>query len=135
MKILLYYHFELIKLQMSLMNCLKQSSITTCYVLTIKIKRIFKFFVRYTKEVRNSQLLMSSFYEIRFGAGKLELNACTQIIQKNWKGAWEDKSNLLKKRRKTKITEHRGRHSHLFFISIWGNPLYLPFVQTGKSIY
>lgn len=83
MKILLYYHLELIKLQMSLMNCLKQSSITTCYILNIKIKRIFKFFVRDTKEVRNSQSLMSSFYEIRFEAGKIELNACTQITHKN----------------------------------------------------
>jgi len=51
-KILLYCHLELIKLQMSLMICLKQSSITTCYILTIKIKTIFKFFVKYTKEDR-----------------------------------------------------------------------------------
>lgn len=86
---------------MSLMNCLKQGSITTCYILTIKIKRIFKFFVRYTKEDRNSQLLMSSFYETRFEAGKLELNANTQILQKIRKKGfgminqiyWEKKKN------------------------------------------
>lgn len=106
---------------MSLMNCLKQSSITTRYILTIKIKRIFKFFVRYTKEGRNSQLLISSFYVIRFEAGKLKLNACTQTIQKNWKRVQEDKS--IGKRRKTKITEHRRRHHHLLFIFIWRNPL------------
>lgn len=68
---------------MSLMICLKQSSITTCYILTIKIKRIFKFFVKYTEEDRNSQSLMSSIYKIRFEAGKLEPNAFTQIIQLN----------------------------------------------------
>lgn len=85
---------------MSLMNCLKQSSITTCYILTIKIKKIFKCFVRYTKEDRNSQLLMSSFYEIRVKAGKLELNACTHIIQKNLTRVWEDKSNILEKEEK-----------------------------------
>lgn len=66
---------------MSLMICLKESSITTCYILTIKTKRIFKFFVKYTKEDRNSQSLISSFYKIRFEAGKLELNVYTQITQ------------------------------------------------------
>lgn len=99
-KILLYYHWELIKLQMSLMICLKQSSITTCYILTIKTKRIFKFFFKYTKEDRNSQSLISSFYKIRFEAGKLELNVYTQITQLYWKRVWKQKSNLLEEMKK-----------------------------------
>lgn len=69
---------------MSLMICPKQSSATFCYILTIKIKRFFKFLVNYTKEDRNSQSLTSSFYRIRFEAGKLELNTGTQIIQLNY---------------------------------------------------
>lgn len=43
-------------------------------------QRFFKFFVNCTKEDRNSQSLTSSFYKIRFEAGKLELNTGTQII-------------------------------------------------------
>lgn len=68
---------------MSLMIGLKQSSVTTCYILIIKIKRIFTFFVEHTKEDRNSHLLVSSFYKIKFEAGKLELNTYTQNIQLN----------------------------------------------------
>lgn len=95
MKILLYCHLKLIKLQMNLMICPKQSSVTTCYILTIEIKRVFQFFVKCTKEDRNSQSLMSSFYNIKFEAGKLELNTYAQITPLNWKKAWQYKSDLL----------------------------------------
>lgn len=96
------------------MNCLKQSSITTCYILTIKIKRIFKCFVRYTKEHRNSQLLMSSFCEIRVES--LNWMHALKWYRKIEKGFGKiNPIHWKKKKNKDNWTQGKTQSSFLYF--------------------